>query len=354
MKIGGWKPFLSAADAVEKNPEQVLDVDETENVVEGAFVYGNAGALSGGDDGHGLFERSGDGESMNVRTRDHDFANLDFTELHGGLDEFDFAGGNEAAFASLLDEDLKLLDGTDQSVAGRRRNAEKADEAGGSGIEEVDGPTESVEKPIERAGDEESDAFGAGETESLRDELAKDDFQSGEETESDNQSDAVSEHGGPGTRDFSDKRADNVGKSDFTDVAEEKADNSDAYLNAGHDAVEIGEKSFDDPRAGVTLFDKLVNAGGPDGDERKFGGGEKGVDEDEKKDTKEMERDHGAERLGIRVAAAVKGWSKGYRWDALPAATESLKEEERPRGIVRLVHGPPAKCRARKTIWPTW
>jgi hypothetical protein len=64
-------------------------------------------------------------------------------------------------------------------------------------------------------------------------------------------------------------------------------------LYSGNDGAEIGEQCFDNFRAGVACFDQLADAGEPDGDERKFGGSEKGVYADQEKHGEEVEGDHG-------------------------------------------------------------
>ena len=250
--------------------------------------------MRGGDHGHRVFEGGGDGERVNIRARNHDFADLDLAEFHRRLNEFDFAGVDESAFARLLDENLKLLDGTDEGVAGRRSDAEKAHEARGDEVEQLDGPAERVQEPVEWAGDDEGNAFGAGEAEGFRNELAEDDFEPGEKGEGNDESDAMGENSGPRTWNFSDERADEVGKRDFADVAEKQADDGDADLHAGDDVVEVGEKRFDDLGAGVALFNQLVNARSANSDERKLRGGEKSVDENEEKNSSEMKSDHGA------------------------------------------------------------
>ena len=98
--------IFGAAGAIEEDPDHIFDMDEAEDVIERAFVHGDARALGGGEHGHGVFESGGGGERVNVGARDHDFAGLDLAEFHCGLNEFYFGGGEQAAVSCLLDHHL--------------------------------------------------------------------------------------------------------------------------------------------------------------------------------------------------------------------------------------------------------
>src|ERR1700733_6076414 len=93
IKFGERLMIFGAARAIEEDPDHVFDVDEAEDVVERAFVHGDARALGGGEHGHGVFESGGGG---------------------GGV-----GGGEEAAIASLLDHYLQFFRGAHQGVAVR-------------------------------------------------------------------------------------------------------------------------------------------------------------------------------------------------------------------------------------------
>lgn len=347
-KFGGGQALFGTAGAIQEDPDEVFDVDEAENVVEGAFVDGNARALGDTDHGHCLFECGRDRQGVNVWARNHNFAHLNLAELHRRLNEFHFAGVDEAAFPRLLHQDLKLFDRANQSVAGRRSDTEQTNEFSGDEIECVDGPAEGVQKPFERASDDERDSFGAGKTESLGDQLTQNDFEAGEKGEGDNQSDAVSNNRGPGAGDLSDQGADDVRERDFADIAQEQADNCDADLNAGDDAIEIGEKRFDDFRASVSFFDELMDTRGANGDKRKLCGRKEGVDEDKQDDAGKMEGNHGAAALTCTSkGASVVAGAKDYRGNGLWAAMAALTAADCPRGMVRLVQLSVAKWRAR-------
>lgn len=344
VKLGWRQAFFRAASAVKQDPDEVFDVDEAEDVVERAFKDGNAGALGDADHRHGFLERSRDGEGVNIRPRNHDFAHLNLAELHRRLDEFDFAGADEAAFASLLNQHLELFNGANQGMAGRRGDTEETDKLRGDEIEGIDGPAKGVQEPFERASNDESNAFGTGQTERFGNQFTEDDFEASEKGEGDDQRDAMSGDRGPRTRDIRDERAEDVRERDFTDIAEEQADDGDSNLNSRDHTIEVSEKRFDDSRPGVALFDQLVDAGGTDSDERKFGRGEKGVDKDEEKDTSEVKDDHRVARLAPGAeTASMDGEVKDYRGNGLRAAMAALTAADWPRGTVKLVQWPLAK-----------
>ena len=117
---------------------------EAEDVVERAFVDGDARALRGGEHAHCVFERRVDGQRVHVGARNHHFADLDLAQLHRALNEFHFGGGNQAAVARLLHHHLQFFGGTHQGMAVRRDDAERADDLFGDAVEQIDGPAESV------------------------------------------------------------------------------------------------------------------------------------------------------------------------------------------------------------------
>ena len=119
IEFGERLVIFSAAGAIEEDPDHVFYVDEAEDVIERAFVHGDARALGGGEHGHGVFESGGGGEGVDVGARDHDFAGLDLAEFHRGLNELYFGGGEQAAVAGLLDHHLQFFGGAHQGVAVR-------------------------------------------------------------------------------------------------------------------------------------------------------------------------------------------------------------------------------------------
>src|SRR5580698_5196103 len=111
IEFGERLMIFGAAGAIKEDPDHVFYVDEAEDVVERAFIHGDARALGGGEHGHGVFESGGGGEGVDVGARDHDFAGLDLAEFHRGLNEFYFGGGEQAAVAGLLDHHLQFFGG---------------------------------------------------------------------------------------------------------------------------------------------------------------------------------------------------------------------------------------------------
>ena len=80
-------------------------------------------------------------------------------------------------------------------------------------------------------------------------------MEDGEQSKGDGQRGAVSDYGGPGTRDRLHQGAENSGEGDFTEIAEREAREGDADLHAGDYASEVGEQGFDYFGAGVALLD---------------------------------------------------------------------------------------------------
>src|SRR5215472_1431090 len=78
-QIKRWRSeiFFKAAVAVEKNPHHVFDVYETQDMIERATINGKARTLCSGEGAHHLIERGFDGERVHIRTRHHDFPDLD-------------------------------------------------------------------------------------------------------------------------------------------------------------------------------------------------------------------------------------------------------------------------------------
>ena len=123
MKSGGGWCSSARANAIEKNPDHVLDVNEAEYVVERAFVNWNPRSLCSGEHAHRVFERCVDRKRMNIGARHHHFADFDLAQFHRALNEFHFGGGNQAAVVGLLDHHLQLFGGTNEGMTVRRDNS---------------------------------------------------------------------------------------------------------------------------------------------------------------------------------------------------------------------------------------
>ena len=109
-------PFVAPL-AVEQHPKHVLDMHEAQDVIDGAAKDRDARALGGGKGAQNFVERSFDAEEMKIGARNHDFADLNLAKFDGAEDDFFFAGGEQAAFACLLDLDLQLFGGMRDTVA---------------------------------------------------------------------------------------------------------------------------------------------------------------------------------------------------------------------------------------------
>src|SRR5258707_709327 len=255
-------PFRGAALAALQKPQHVLDVDEAEDVIDVSAVDGNTGTLGGGKNAENFVERSFDGKKMQVRARNHDFANLDLAEFDGAEDDFFFAGGEQSAFASLLNLDLEFFGGVSDAVAGLGIDAHGFDDGSGSAIEKFNGPAKSIQEPVKGPGDKEGDAFGAGQADGFGNKLADDYVQSGEESERGGQSEGVGQNGRAGSLNSGPERAKEICQSGFAESAESETGESDAKLNARDDAVQVGDEVGYDFCADITGGDQLANAGG--------------------------------------------------------------------------------------------
>src|SRR5882762_5694914 len=229
---------------------------------------------------------------MQVGARNHDFANLDLAEFDGAEDDFFFAGGEQAAFASLLNLDLEFFGGVSDPVAGLGIDAHGFDDGSGSAIEKFNGPAKSVQEPVKRTGDKEGDAFGAGQADGFGNEFADDYVQSGEESERGGKSEGVGQNGGAGSLNSGPERAKEICQSGFTESAESETGEGDSQLDAGDYAVQVGDKVGYDFCADVTGGDQLANAREAHRDERKFRRGKKAVERNEKEHAKEANYEH--------------------------------------------------------------
>src|SRR5258708_39213647 len=172
---------------------------------------------------------------------------------------FFFAGGEQSAFASLLNLDLEVFGGGSDAVAGLGIDAHGFDDGSGSAIEKFNGPAKSVQEPVKGPGDKEGDAFGTGQADSFGNELADDYVQSGEESECDGKSEGVGHNGGAGSLNSGPERAKEICKGGFAKSAASAAGEGDAQLNARDDAVQVGDEVGYDFCADVTGGDQLAN-----------------------------------------------------------------------------------------------
>ena len=85
-------------------------MDETERVIEGALVDGQAGAcvVANGERGFEVGLRPA--RRWDIRPRNHDFGYAQLAQIDGAENEALFTRREQAAFARLLDLDLQLFD----------------------------------------------------------------------------------------------------------------------------------------------------------------------------------------------------------------------------------------------------
>ena len=98
---------------------------------------------------------------MHVRTRHHDFADLDLRQFDGAENEFFLAGGEQPTLARLLDLDLQLLGRVRDAVRWRNGDPQSFHDGAGDAVEQTDKPAKGVEKPAKRHSHEQGHAFGA-------------------------------------------------------------------------------------------------------------------------------------------------------------------------------------------------
>src|SRR2546429_9800953 len=77
-----------------------------------------------------------DGQSMHVRTRHHDFADLDLRQFDGAENEFFLAGGEQPTLARLLDLDLQLLGRVRDAVRWRNGDPQSFHDGAGDAVEQ--------------------------------------------------------------------------------------------------------------------------------------------------------------------------------------------------------------------------
>ena len=177
-----------AARAIEQQPDHVLDVNEAEDVVERAFVNGNARALRGGEHAHGFFEARLGGQRVHVRARHHHFAHLHLAQLHRVLNEFRFARRAARRGRAPAGSSPAVLRPSAPACgcAARRRPARRRFFRTVPSSRSI-AQRKVLQKPVKRPRDKQRDALGAREAQSLGNQLAENDLQKREQPESDAQ-----------------------------------------------------------------------------------------------------------------------------------------------------------------------
>jgi hypothetical protein len=110
--------------ALDYHAKKILDVDETDGVVERALINGNAGSLGARKELDGFFQSGFHRKRMDVGARHHDLADLELAKLEGALDVAFFVRSQKPALARLLDDDLQFFRGMNRGVAEPRRDSQ--------------------------------------------------------------------------------------------------------------------------------------------------------------------------------------------------------------------------------------
>ena len=117
----------------------------------------------------------------------------------------------------------------------------------------------------------------------------------------------MSKYGGARSRNPVPKAAEEVCKSGFAEGAEREAGEGNSELDAGDNAVKIGDKCFDDAGAHVAFCNELADSGQPHGDQGEFGGGEESVEDNEEEYADQTNDEHALGMLLCRIVAGGRG-----------------------------------------------
>ena len=236
---------------------------KTDDVVERSLVHGNARALGGREELHGLFEAGFGRQGVHVRARNHDFTRLDLSQLDRALDELHFGFRNQTAVARLLDHHLEFLGGAHKRVAVRRDDPQGEYELLGDSVEQVDCGTKRLQEPVKRSRNEKRYALGAGKAEALRYEFAQHDLQKSEKSESENECRRMGQQSGPRLPDAFDEGIEDPRQRHFAKIAEQEACDRYPDLHARYDAADVAEEILDDLRPRHRPFHSADERGKP-------------------------------------------------------------------------------------------
>src|SRR5206468_1890205 len=240
--------LLEPAFAIEKDPNHIFDMNEAEDVVQVAAINRNARTLRGGENTHHLIEIRFHGERVYVRARNHDFAHLNLSKLHGAENEFFFAGGDQAAFTGLLNLDLEFLGGMRNAVNLSGGNSQGLHNRAGNPVEKMDGPAKSAQEPPEGHGYQQGHALGTGEADSLGNQFPDDYVQCAEESKCTGQCNGMSSESGVGSKIGRPDGLKHFCKRSFAERTNRQARKGDAELHDGNDTMQIAEDRFDNAR----------------------------------------------------------------------------------------------------------
>ena len=285
-------------------------MNEAENVIHGAAIDRDARALRGGKDFHDFLERRFYWKCMHVRTGDHDFTDLQLAEFDGAENELLFSDREQSPFAGLLNLYLKFFGGMGNTMAGGPHDAKHANDGAGDAVKKIDGPAERVEKPGEGASDHEGDAFGASEADGFGYQFAENHVDGAEDREGKSEGGGMGEeehaHAAVGRQDALEEFC----ESGLAQGADGKAGQRDADLDAGNDAVKIGEELLDDLGLSASLGHQLANTRKAYGDQRELDGGEEAVQGHQHENSDDPDEEHSVERTSQRHCNSRFGWKE--------------------------------------------
>ena len=167
--------------------------------------------------------------------------------------------------------------------------AEEAEDERGGDVHQLDGGAGHADEDVDGAGDGEGDALGALQGERLRDELAEEDLEVGDEAEGYDDGDGVGVQelvrGAAGEpRQVREAAEDGFCYGRLAEAAEGQRGEGDAELHGGEELVDVVLEAEGGAGAGAVELDELLDAGLADADEGELGGHKEGVRQDEEGD----------------------------------------------------------------------
>ena len=201
------------------------------------------------------------------------------------------------------EEHLQLGLRVDAAFLARRLEPEQAERAVGGRLEHPDQRLEDEEERADRARDRERGRLRMAEGDALRDQLADDHVEVGDQQERE-------EDGDDRRRD----RVEDVREDGLAQGTDGQARERDAELHRGDEAVRVRRDAQDGACAPVALVAELGDARSARRDEAVFGRDEERVQQEQRGDREQLERNRHAPLTGATV---LGGWSSSSNGDRL-------------------------------------
>ena len=281
-------PILRTPRALQQNPNHVLDVHESQNLIERIFIHGNPRALGRREHGHGVVQIGAGRQRMHIRPRDHHFAHLHLPQFHRRLNKFHFGRRQQSAVPRLLHHHLQLFGRPHQSVAVRRHHPQRQNDFFRETIEQIDGPAKRIQKPLKRAGNQQRHPLGPRQAQTLRHQFAQHHLQNRQQPKGHHQRNRVRRQRRPRTRNRQQQRAQHFRQGHFPEIPQRQTRQGNSHLHSGHDPRQIAQQLFHDFRPRVALLHKLADARLAHRHQRKFRSGEKCVDTNQRENSEEL------------------------------------------------------------------